>query len=362
MTRPPGTALGALVVLLALAGCRESGGPTGPETETSPPWTPPEPLVLDTRPFPPLPQDAANPLTVAGADLGRTLFHDPILSRDGSLSCAGCHRPEQAFSDAGRKTSLGVEGRAGTRNTPGLFNLAWARALFWDGRAPDLESQALEPVRSSHEMDLPWPEVGARLRADSGYRAGFRRAFGTESIDSALVAKALAQFQRTLLSTRSRYDRWKAAEIDFTDQEYRGYQVFNTEAGECFHCHGEPFFTNFAFHNIGLDSLVEGTGLGGRTGRAGDMGKWKVPSLRNLAFSAPYMHDGRFATLGEVIDFYQSGGHYSPTLDPLIRNPGSPFAKLRGAQGLGLTPAQKEELIAFLATLNDSSATANHLP
>jgi cytochrome c peroxidase len=346
--------------LLSAGACMPTGEPE-PSRPAAPDsigeqevWTPPSPLALDVRPFPALPIDTANPLTREGVDLGKRLFHDPVLSRDSSISCAECHRPGNAFSDSGKAVSFGVHGRVGARNTPALANLAWAPKLFWDGRAASLEEQAFGPVRQFLEMDLPWDQVETRLNADSGYRAAYWRAFGTKRIDSTGLVKALAQYERTLISTRSRYDRWKAADIDFTDEEYQGYEIFNTEAGECFHCHGEPFFTNFGFRNIGLDSAIEGTGLGGRTGKDGDMGTWKVPTLRNLAFTAPYMHDGRFATLEEVIDFYQSGGHYSATLDPLIRNAGNPYAKFPGRQGLGLTVVQKKALLAFLATLNDS--------
>ncbi len=345
--------------------CVSANEPDAPAPESKEPikhpiiWNPPLPLALDTKPFPTLPIVEGNPLSSAGVALGKALFYDPILSLDSSISCASCHNPSHAFSDRDMKISHGVLGRVGSKNAPALFNLAWAKNLFWDGRATGLEKQALGPIEGIQEMALPWEKVRLRLSKHSTYNKGFYNVFGKDSIDSNQVTMAIAQYERTLISANSRYDKWKAARIDFTDEEYQGYEIFNTEAGECFHCHSEPFFTNFGFHNIGLDSLIVGQGLGGITGNAKDMGKWKVPSLRNLAFTAPYMHDGRFASLNEVIDFYQSGGHYSATLDPLIRNPQNPYAKYQGKRGLGLSDIQRKALLAFLATLNDSAFIYN---
>jgi cytochrome c peroxidase len=169
-----------------------------------------------------------------------------------------------------------------------------------------------------------------------------------------LAARALAQFQRTLVSDDSRYDRWKAGRIALTPEEELGYSVFNSARGDCAVCHREPHFTTYSFSNIGLDSLIEGTGLGNHTGNPDDMGKWKIPSLRNLAFTAPYMHDGRFATLEDVIDFYETGGHFTATLDANIHNPDNPGGNQSGRKGLGLTQEERQALLAFLAALNDS--------
>ena len=364
------TRLAAISVLAAgaaLGGCRGEPG-TDPDAgdpdtvDVLGPIVPPTPLALEKTPaeFWPAPESEENPLTVEGAALGESLFHDPILSLDSSLSCATCHRPEDAFSQRGVAVSAGFQGRAGTRNAPALFNQAWFPLLFWDGRSPNLEEQALHPVRDEREMALPWDEAARRLRAHRGYRAAFRKAFGEAPIDSQLVARALAQYVRTLVSVGSRFDRWKAGEAELTEEELLGYEVFNSEKTDCFHCHREPFFTLFSFHNIGLDSLVEGTGMGGHTGIGGDMGKWKVPSLRNLGFTAPYMHDGRLATLEDVLDFYESGGHMSENLDNLIRNPDNPSAKLPGQKGLGLTETERKAMLAFLRTLDESAFVARH--
>jgi cytochrome c peroxidase len=354
-----------LAILLAgawaLAGCLGDGrAGTGPGGRVIPDpaidSTPPTPLVLAPPPGAwPAPESEANPLTLEGAALGEALFQDPILSLDSTLSCASCHRPQDAFSERGAPTSHGVLGMAGDRNAPALFNLAWAGLLFWDGRVANLEEQALHPVRAELEMALPWSEAERRLRALPTYRIAFQRAFPGAGIDSLQVARALAQYVRTLVSSGSRFDRWKRGEIELTDEERSGYDLLNSTATDCFHCHREPFFTSFAFHNIGLDSLIEGTGMGAVTGQPGTMGRWKTPSLRNLGFTAPYMHDGRFATLDEVLDFYESGGHFSPTLDPAIRNPDNPDAMVPGQKGLGLTKEQRLDLLAFLGALNDSA-------
>lgn len=319
---------------------------------------PPTPLHLESPSFAPMLHNPDNPLTVEGVALGRRLFHDPVLSKDGTVSCASCHVPSHAFSDRGNAVSTGVRKQQGNRNSPPIFNLAWANLLFWDGRALNLEHQALGPVTNPVEMDLSWSEAAERLRAQPEYRLAFRQAFGDAPIDSILAARALAQFQRTLISDDSRYDRWKAGRIGLTSEEELGYSVFSSSRGDCAICHREPHFTTYNFANIGLDSVIDGSGMGQHTGIPADMGKWRIPSLRNLAFTPPYMHDGRFATLEEVIDFYETGGHYTATLDANIHNPDNPLASLPGRKGLGLTQEERQALLAFLAALNDSGFVA----
>ncbi len=357
--------IGILAMVLTLTGCLEDGVrvPAAPVTvpeikeET---WVPPTPLVLEAQALGKMPIVGENPLTVEGVALGKTLFHDPILSLDSTLSCASCHHPAHAFADQGKKMSLGIKNRTGTLNSPSIFNLAWAGFMFWDGRSFSLEDQALHPVPNVKEMALPWSLAVRRLQANPSYRKAFRRAFGDVEMDSMLTARALAQFERTLISVGSRYDAWKAGKIHLTAEEELGFEIFNSEKGDCAACHAEPFFTKFAFANIGLDSVVEGTGQGRHTGNASEMGKWKTPSLRNLTFTAPYMHDGRFATLEEVLDFYETGGIYTATLDANIHNPDHPSAKFPGRRGLGLSPDERKALLAFLAALNDTDFTLRH--
>jgi cytochrome c peroxidase len=303
--------------------------------------------------FPQMQIPASNPFTVEGIELGRRLFYDPVLSGNRTQSCASCHKQEHAFSDAGLQFSTGIEGVQGTRNAQALINTGFQQRFFWDGRATTLEVQVLEPVPNPVEMHLSWKEAANRLQADPQYRMYFKKAFGVEMIDSGLVARALAQFIRTLISADSRFDKRARNEINLTPQELNGYVIFNTEKGDCFHCHpadGGRLFTDNRFHNNGLDSIFDDPGLAKVTGNQSDMGKFLTPTLRNIAFTAPYMHDGRFNTLEEVIDHYNNGGRPSTTIDPLMKNVG---------KGLNLTAKEKAELLAFLHALSDSSFIRN---
>ena len=305
--------------------------------------------------FPPLPVSRYNPTTVEGVRLGRYLFYDPILSLDSSLSCAGCHKQARAFSDAPQAQSLGMGGHANERNTPPLFNLAWHPSYFWDGRALTLEEQVLIPVRSHDEMDLNWPMAEARLKKKVRYRQLFAKAFGHGAIDSVHLAKALAQFLRTIVSYRSKYDSAIAGQALFTADEYEGFVMVNDQSmADCLHCHvtdGGVLGSTFAFTNNGLDGAWNTPGRNdfGRftiTRKESDRRKFKVPSLRNVALTAPYMHDGRFKTLEEVLDFYSEGIKTSSTLDPVL-------AVHKG--GLHLKPDEKRKIIAFLNTLTDKA-------
>ena len=297
-----------------------------------------------------------NPLTEEGIDLGRQLFFDPILSGDGTQSCASCHKPQFAFSD-NRPTSPGIEGVFGARNTMPLFNLAWnySERFAWDGKELSLERQVLEPVENPEEMNSDWDEVIARLNSHSQYPALFARAFPDEPITKELVAKAIAQFERTLISANSKFDHYLMGEATLTPNELNGLNVFMDEGrGDCFHCHGSPnnpLWTNNDFHNNGLDAQFSDLGLGAVTGDPDDNGKFRSPSMRNLAFTAPYMHDGRFATLDEVIDFYSEGLQNSPTIDPLM--------KKIDQGGVQLNDQDKADLKAFLLTLSDPAFIQN---
>jgi cytochrome c peroxidase len=297
-----------------------------------------------------------NPQTVEGVTLGRKLFYDPILSADGTQSCASCHGPQFSFSDM-RRFSVGIDGIEGTRNSMPLYNMAWNTNadFFWDGRATSIEDQAFGPVVNPIEMHNTWPNVEASLQNTPEYPDLFLEAFGTSTIDSTLVSKALAQFERTLISANSKFDRHLLGEESLTTSELNGLDVFMDEnRGDCFHCHGNPnnpLWTDNAFHNNGLDETFSDLGLGGFTGDPRDYGLFKSPSLRNLAFTAPYMHDGRFETLDEVINHYSEGLVYSETIDPLM--------KTIAQGGVQLTETDKADLKAFLLSLSDPSFINN---
>jgi len=297
-----------------------------------------------------------NPQTVEGIALGRRLFFDPILSGDGTQACADCHMPEFAFTDSAR-FSTGITMQLGDRNSMAIFNAAWNldEKFFWDGRAISLEDQALGPVVNPIEMNNTWPNAVASLQADAIYPGLFNTAFGTSTIDSILVTKALAQFERTLISANSRFDQFLLGQLALTPQEMSGFNLFmNENGGDCFHCHGSaanPLWTDNEFHNNGLDANLTDNGLGGITGQPGDNGKFKTPSLRNLAYTAPYMHDGRFTTLDEVLEHYSTGVIISSTIDPLMQH---------AAQGgVQLTVQEKLDLKAFLLSLSDPDFIAN---
>lgn len=303
---------------------------------------------------PVIPND--NPQTVEGVALGKKLFFDTILSADGTQSCFSCHSPENAFTD-NTATSNGVDGNFGTRNSMPLFNLAWNynERFTWDGKELSLERQALEPVQNPIELHSNWDDVVDRLQLHSAYPKLFQKAFNTNTITKALVAKAIAQFERTLISANSKFDKYTLGETSLTVQELNGLDLFLREdKGDCFHCHGSPnnpLWTDNAFHNNGLDATFTDLGLGGVTGDPNDNGKFRTPSLRNLAFTAPYMHDGRFATIDAVINHYSEGLQNSTTIDPLM--------KKVDEGGVQLTLQEKADLKAFLLTLTDTSFTTN---
>lgn len=325
------------LILLLIIGCGGDKG-TDPAPQSGP--TPYQLNVPVGFPMPNIPPD--NPLTVEGVELGRRLFGDPILSIDSTIACASCHLPDQAFTDP-KIFSQGVNGFT-DRNSMPLFNLPWSPSFFWDGRAPTLEDQALQPVRDSVEMGEDWSHVAAKLARHPEYPALFARAFGPDQpIDSTRVVQAIAQFERTIVSADSRYDRWLAGEIEFTPEEERGFLLFHTEQADCFHCHVPPLFTDNQFHNNGLDLDPPDAGLAALTGGRLDHGKFKTPTLRNIEYTAPYMHDGRLQTLEEVVEHYDSGFHRIRLTDPLLL--------IRPS--LDLSPADKQALIAFLQSLSD---------
>lgn len=310
--------------------------------------------------FPPLPQASDNPVTIEGAELGRYLFYDPILSKNYDMSCASCHKQAKAFSDAPHPFSSGNQGKKTSRNAMPLFNLAWYPAFFWDGRANTLEEQVLHPVRDTNEMNLPWTEATQRINASKFYKRKFQRAFPHQTIDSTLIAKAIAQFLRTLISHNAKFDSVLAGITYLSEEEYAGFVLMNDMTkGGCLHCHttdANALGTTGEFSNNGLDSiydpiLYKDYGLGGYTKRLEDYGKFKIPSLRNVVITAPYMHDGRFHTLEQVLDFYSDGVHQSANIDSKME-----FAHQGGSK---LSPKEKKQIIAFLHTLTDKYFISN---
>jgi cytochrome c peroxidase len=299
-----------------------------------------------------------NPLTAEGVELGRFLFYEKRLSGDNSMSCASCHMPENGFSD-NNQFSTGIDGIQGNRQSMALVNLGWENFFFWDGRKTTLEGQILEPVPNPIEMHQSWKDAVAKLNADVKYRNRFFRAFKEEGIDSIKVAKAIAQFLRTMISAESKYDVMYKFENNMPltsseqsvlqaidNEEWAGYDLFKSLNGaDCFHCHNGPLMQVKKFSNNGLDATFSDLGRGAVTGNVNDNGKFKVPTLRNIALTAPYMHDGRFATLDEVIEHYSSGINHSSTIDPLIE-----FASQGGVQ---LDSQEKYLLKKFLNTLTD---------
>ncbi len=314
----------------------------------------------DLKYFPAMPVNVNNRVTVEGALLGRYLFYDPVLSADSSMSCASCHKQQYAFSDAPNALSVGLDQSLMLRNTLPLFNLAWYPAYFWDGRAVSIEDQVFHPVRNYNEMNLDWSVAEKRLKKSKFYADQFKLVFGSSDIDSVDVSNAIAQFLRTLISYQSEYDRVIAGNGYLDADEYQGFVLMNDQVkGDCIHCHttdGDALGTTLTFSNNGLDAVDSPNayldwGRGAVTGNQMDNGKFKVPSLRNLAYTAPYMHDGRFKTLKEVLDFYSSGVHPSVNVD----------TKMEYAYqgGVHLTEIEKHQIIAFLLTLSDNSFISN---
>ncbi|RPD39524.1 cytochrome-c peroxidase [Chitinophaga barathri] len=279
------------------------------------------------------------------AALGEILFSDPILSRTRTISCANCHLPAFAFADT-LPVSHGVEGRKGVRNTPSAMNLSLQRSFFWDGRAKTLEEQALAPISNPDEMDLPLPEAIQRLNADTRYKAWFRKIFGGPP-DSANLAAAIAAFERTLETSNSPFDNWKFSDDPsaVSDAAKRGFELFNGK-GKCVKCHFGADFTAQEFRNIGLFNARElnDSGRAIVVGNKEETGKFKTPGLRNVAVTAPYMHNGMFKELGEVINFYNEPDKFVTKAigrDTILLRP------------LGLSEEEKKDLLAFLVSLTD---------
>lgn len=312
--------------------------------------TPYQFTISKSFPVPDLPRD--NPLTVEGVSLGSELFFDRRLSVNNSQSCAACHHPRQGFAES-RRFSRGINGAIGVRNAMPLENLAWKKDFFWDGRAASLREQVLQPIQNPIEMHQSLSSLVQKLSVDANYHRLFANAFGSMEINSDRIARALEQFLLVQVSFDSKFDRVALGNETFTADEQRGFQLFHTEydpyhgqyGADCFHCHGGALFQSQSYANNGLDFTFRDQGRYAVTKRQGDQGKFSVPSLRNVALTAPYMHDGRFRTLEEVVEHYCTGMRRSATLDPnLAKHPDG---------GVPLSEADKRSLVAFLRTLTD---------
>ncbi len=279
-----------------------------------------------------------NPLTKQGVELGRRLFYDPILSRNGMISCSNCHLSFTAFTHVDHALSHGIEDRIGTRNSPALMNLAWSRSFMWDGAINHLDFQALAPIAHPAEMDNSIENVVKRIQAIPAYKTRFLEAFGDSTVTGERLLKAMAQFELTIISANSKYDRMISGQEKFREQEQNGYLLFQKN---CASCHSEPLFTNLDFERNGLplDSTLNDYGRMKITKQPSDSLKFKVPTLRNIEFSYPYMHDGRFKKLRDVVN------HYTQTT-ALVRK-------------IELSPNERVDLLAFLLTLTDKEFLFN---
>lgn len=358
--------------VVVLAQCKKDPPPAPLVCDlTDIPYSPTPYTIKKPDHFPQVPVPGDNPMTAEGVELGRRLFYDPILSGDSTMSCSSCHLPQGSFTD-NKAVSTGIDGIAGRRSSMSLLDIAYVTTrLFWDGRVKTLEEQALKPVEDPIELHTTWPEVIEKLKNHPDYPGYFRKAFGInscEEITKELAAKAIAQFERILISSgTSKYDRFVKGETDLEDEELRGKLMYFDEGAQfqlpdaqCFHCHGSVTLTGNNFFNNGLDSVGSfndfvDKGLGEFTGNPSDNGKFRAPTLRNIAMSAPYMHDGRFQTLEEVMAQYNDNGTGFVNEDPFVQQIGFPV------QGHypGLTPSQTADIIAFLHTLTDTAFVNN---
>lgn len=305
---------------------------------------------------------ADNPLTRQGVDLGRRLFYETALSANNKISCGSCHQQRLAFTD-GKAFSTGIDSTPTDRSAMSLANLLWVRHFFWDGRAGSLEAQAVTPLTAPHEMGQSLTITAEKLRHKKGYSALFNAAFGTDSITGDAIVKALSQFERTLISASAPYDRYLEGKFQPDAAALHGMQLFFTapepakqiRGANCGHCHGGPKLFLELFHNNGLDSMPTDAGREKLTGLAADRGRFRVPTLRNIALTAPYMHDGRFQTLEQVLDHYSEHIVSSASLSPLLRN----MSNVTGGTSLQLRPQEKKDIIAFLHLLTDSAFITN---
>lgn len=298
-----------------------------------------------------------NPMSKQGVYLGRMLFYEKRLSSDKTISCGSCHQQKLAFTD-GKTFSSGVNKILTKRNSMSLANLLWVRNFFWDGRAKGLEAQAKIPLSDPHEMGAYLDKAVIELQKTSLYPFLFKEAFGTAEITADRIAMAIAQFERTLISSNSPYDKYLRGEYKPTKEELSGMEMFmnsavaskNIRGASCAQCHGTPKIYMELFHNNGLDNIPKDTGREQITGMSNDRGRFRVVTLRNIALTAPYMHDGRFKSLEEVLDHYNEHIQPSRTLSLSLQNRPNDI----GGTSLGLTANEKSDIISFLKMLTDT--------
>jgi len=292
-----------------------------------------------------------NPVTQAGFELGRQLFYEPRFSRNNTVSCGSCHIQSAGFTQHGHDVSHGIDDRLGKRNSPPIMNLAWSSTFMWDGGIFDLDLQPIAPITAHEEMDETVNNVIAKLQAHPNYPSLFKKAFGSETITTSNTMKALSQFMVMCISSNSKYDSVMRGQgsAAFTASEQQGYALVKQKCGTC---HTEPLFSDFSFRNNGI--AIGANNDEGRylvTLNPADRYKFKVPSLRNLAYTAPYMHDGRFYTLDAVLNHYSSNVQNTPNLDPSLQGP---------VNGISLTAQEKLDMKAFLNTLNDKTFVTDY--
>jgi cytochrome c peroxidase len=297
---------------------------------------------------PPVYRFQNNPRTKQGFELGRKLFYDGILSRDGNFPCSSCHQQFAAFATYEHRLSHGFNNQFSFRNAPGLFNLAWEKEMHWDGGINHIEVQPLAPLLDPHEMASSLNPLIEKLKKNNKYPALFNQAFGSPGINSQRILRALAQFTASLVSADAKYDRVKKGAAEFSPYEKKGYAIFQEK---CAQCHREPLFTDLSYRNTGmdLDTTLNDYGRMRITGRKDDSLKFRVPSLRNVFLTFPYGHDGRFSTISSVLEHYNSGIVMSSTLDSSLR------------KGILISSDDRFYLISFLGTLTDSSFIKNPL-
>jgi cytochrome c peroxidase len=315
-------------------GCKKNGGDRAYTTPLS--FKIPDGFPAPTYDF------TTNPLTQEGFDLGRKLFYDGRLSKDGNFPCASCHQQFAGFATLDHDLSHGFNNQFTTRNAPGLYNLVWQKEMHWDGGINNIEVQPLAPITAPNEMAEDINNVISKLAQDEDYRRMFSAAFGNDEITSQRMLLALTQFMGSMVSADSKYDKMKRGELTFNSNEQTGYEIFKAK---CASCHKEPLFTDMSYRNTGipLNPTIRDYGRMRITNQSSDSLKFKVPSLRNIFLTFPYGHDGRFTSIGQMIDHYSTGIQKSATLDPLLTN------------GIPVTFNERYYLVQFLGTLTDST-------